>query len=126
MSRLFVGITHRGPSTLRNVSLSETGEPEVLLREGEASTLTLDYTEWLESGETISSAPIVAEQVTASIGTISTGATNLVVLLSNPTSYDDGKATITVTTTNGAVRKEVIRVRRPSLYGDEQYYRDYA
>lgn len=98
----------------------------MLLREGEASTLTLDYTEWLESGETISSAPVVAEQITASIGAVLTGDTTVTVSLSNPTSYDDGKATITVTTTNGAVRKEVIRVRRPSLYGDEQYYRDYA
>lgn len=139
MSRHYIGITSKGPMTLRNVRLAPTGEPEVLLPKDNIIRLTVNYADWLESGEVLTSASVAAENVTAVIlsspsdegGSASMSfdpddvQTSLILVISEATASDYGKIALTIGT-GRETRKEIIRVRRPSLYTDEQFYRDYA
>ncbi|TXH52116.1 MAG: hypothetical protein E6Q97_16820 [Desulfurellales bacterium] len=121
--RHWIGYDHRGPATLRNIRQDITGEPVLLLDEGEVRTVVMDLTSYL-AGETISSATAAAEGCTASIAT----ASPLITLtISNATAYDiEGKVTLTITLSGGEVRKDTIRVRRIDRYAAENPVSDYT
>lgn len=122
MSRHHISITPRGITTLRNVRTDETGEPMILLDKTEVKKVTIDLADFLETGETISSATIEATGCTASITTASPYIT---MTLSNPTI--EGHVTLTITTSTSEVIRPVIRVREPERTGDERLLiSDYA
>lgn len=123
MARHYIGVTRRGITTLDNVRKDPTGEPLILMDEGEVKTLVVDFAEYLESGETVSSATADDESVTASIVTSSPTVT---LTLSAATSYYDGKVTLLVTMSSGNKFRTVIRVRRTDRYTDEALESDYA
>jgi pyocin large subunit-like protein len=122
--RHYVGFTSRGPTVFHNVLRAPTGEILVLLDEDEIKKLELDFRAWLNSGETVSTPTVTAENVTVSTAT----ASPLVTLtLSAATSYDlDGAITIVVPFSSGEQWRGIIRVRRTERYMDEDSPRDYA
>lgn len=124
MKRAYIGFTSKGPTILRNIRRAPTGEPLLLLDESAVAKVELDFTDFLESGETISSASITYENVT---GSTSTSSPRVTLTLSAATAYDNtGKATYVVTTSNSEVFRGILRVRRTSRYTDEQAFRDYT
>lgn len=123
MPRHYIGVTSRGPTTLRNVLLDRTGQPLLLVNEVETTKLVIDYSDWLDASETISSATVTADNASVSISTSSPQITLTISAVTSPT-Y--GKATIIVTTSTSQVRRETIWIRRASRFTDEQQYRDYA
>lgn len=110
---------------LRNVRRASTGEPLVLLDENAVTQLELDFTDFLETGETISSASVTYTGVT---GSTSTSSPRVTLTLSAATAYTDdaGKATYVVTFSSGEIFRGILRVRRTSRYADEQVFRDYT
>lgn len=123
MSRYQIIYTDSGAAVMRNVRKASTGEPMLLLDEGEAATITLDFTALLETGETISSATKIEQQsVTATV----TNATPLVtVALSAATSYVMGHVEIRITLSSGEIIRQVIHCRRTNRAGEE-HASDYA
>jgi hypothetical protein len=105
MTRHYVGYTARGATTLKNMR-SESGFPLLLMEVGEVRKVTLSFASLLESGETISSAAVAGDGVTASS---SLSNPNVTLTLSGPSAW--GEATITVTLSNGEVIVDTIRVR---------------
>ena len=121
--RNWIGYDSRGPATLRNVRRDITGEPLVLMDEGETVKLVLDLTQWL-NGETIASVAATASGVTC---TASTSGAEVTLTLSAPTAYDtSGKVDVTFTLSGGEVHKDTIRVRRINRFGDERPVADYT
>lgn len=124
MARHQVKFTPRGPTVLRNVRRAPTGEMMVLLDEDAISKLELDFTDWLESGETVSTPTVDTENVTVST---STSSPRITLTLSAATSYNlDGKVTISVPFSSGEAWRGIIRVRRTERYMDEDSPRDYT
>lgn len=123
MARHYIGINTTGPRVLRNVHRDITGEPLVYLDQDAVTTLRLNLSDWLETGETVSSASVTAEGVTASV---STSSPNVDVTLSAANSGGAGKITVTVTSSTAQVWRGIVWVRRTSRYGDEQSFRDYS
>lgn len=121
--RHYIGISPSGPTVLRNLRKDETGEPLLLLDESEATTLRVNLADWLESGETVSSATATGSNCTVSASTTSP---NVDITVSAATSTSYGKITIIITSSAGAVVRQIIKVRRPNRYTDEQTYRDYT
>jgi len=124
VSRYYIGYTSRGPTVLRNIRKDDTGEPLILVDEDEVKTITLDLTNLLETGETISSATVDETQNVTATRTLSSP--TITVNLSSVTSYTDGYAVILITLSSGEVIRQLLRVRRPARYGTEQYVRDYT
>lgn len=108
MARHAVYYTSRGATTTRNVR-TQDGYPLLLMEEGETRKLALDFTDLLESGQSISTATVSAEGVTASISLSSPVAT---LTLSAPSGW--GTAIVTITLSNGEVIVETIYVRQTS------------
>lgn len=109
---------------LRNVRRASTGEPLVLLDENAVTQLELDFTDYLEDEETVSSASVTANGVTAST---STSTPRVTITLSAATTYNiDGKLTIVVTMSSGDKWRGIVRVRRTNRYNDDQLLADYA
>lgn len=106
MARHYIGYTARGATTFKNVRV-EDGYPTMLMETGETRKITLNFSSLLETGETISSATVAAEGVSASIATSSP---NITLTLSSPSAW--GTATITATLSNGEVISDTIRVRQ--------------
>jgi pyocin large subunit-like protein len=124
MTRHYVGFTSRGPTTFRNVRKAPTGEILVHLDEDEVKILKLNFADWLETGETISSVSATAYNCTCST---STSSPNISLTLSAATAYDiTGKVTLVVTASTGEKWRGNIRVRRTARYGDEESTSDYA
>lgn len=121
--RHYIGFNSGGPTTLRNVRLDATGEPLLLVDQDAITKLQLDWRDWLETGETISSVTITAEGCTATVATSTPTAT---LTISAVTSYTDGKVTVIATSSTGEKWRGIIRVRRTNRYTDEQRFRDYA
>lgn len=121
--RHYIGLTSAGPTTLRNVRRDETGEPLILIDQDAVSKLRLDFTDWLESGETLSTLTATAEGCTVSTSTSSPTST---LTISAVTSYTDGRITVLATSSTGEKWRGIIRVRRTSRYRDEQQFRDYV
>lgn len=112
--RHYLGVSPQGIATLRNIRLDVTGEPLLLLDENAIAKLRVNFSDYLESGETISSATATANGCTVST---STSSPNVTLTISEST-YD-GKITLTVTTSTSEVFTQVIRVRRTQRVGDE-------
>jgi pyocin large subunit-like protein len=110
MARRYIGLTKRGIATLRNVRKAETGEPLVTLDENEVDDLVIDFTGYLESGETVSSATATPNGVTE---TISTTSPKVTLTLSEANQYNlSGRIEVVVTMSSGTVWRQYIRVRR--------------
>ncbi len=98
---------------------TESEEPLVLLDEGEQEVLELDFTDFLAAGETVSSATVAAENVTA----VATATSPKVTLtLSGAQAF--GTATVTVTLSSGAKLVEAIEVRNRVRYADPVFRDD--
>lgn len=119
----YLAVTSSGPTVFRNVHKDTTGEPLVYLDQEAVTKLRLNFAQWLDTGETISSATVTAESVTAST---TTSSPNVDVTLSAAQSYSDGKIIVVVTSSTSQKWRGIIRVRRTNRYGDEQNFRDYS
>ena len=122
MSRYYVGFTQRGPTSLRNVRKAPTGELMMLVEEEEVKVLTLDFTGFLETGETVSSATLSSERVTASA---EFSGTSVTLTISESEAYDLlGNITVLVNFSTGRTKRVVIRVRRKNVtaYEYDQAY----
>ena len=116
MSRHYLGISARGPTVFRNVRKDDTGEPLLLIDEDAVVKLTIDYSDWLETDETLSSVSATARSCTISVSTTSP---RTVITISDVTSNHDGDITIIATASTGEKYREIIRVRRTNRYTDE-------
>lgn len=124
MTRHIVAFSPKGPAALRNVRTAPTGEPLVHLDENEVKALKLDLSDYLDSGETISSVSTTTYNVTAST---STSSPNITLTLSDATAYDlEGRVVIVATMSSGEKWRGIIRVRRTNRYRDEQERADYV
>ena len=116
MARRKIGYSPRGPAVYRNVRRSFDGQIQVLLDEDEIDDLELDFTGFLEAGETISSVTVTPEGV-AVTSTLSTP--KITLNLSEATQVDStGKVVAIITLSSGEIWRETIRVRRPTFYMD--------
>ena len=116
MSRHYLGISARGPTVFRNVRKDDTGEPLLLIDEDEVVKLTIDYSDWLETDETLSSVSATARSCTISVATTSP---RTVITISAVTSNHDGDITVIATSSTGEKARDIIRVRRTNRYTDE-------
>ena len=116
MSRHYLGISARGPTVFRNVRKDDTGEPLLLIDEDEVVKLTIDYSDWLETDETLSSVSATARSCTISVATASP---RTVITISAVTSNHDGDITVIATSSTGEKARDIIRVRRTNRYTDE-------
>lgn len=107
MTRHVLGYTARGATWYRNIRMDEYRNPLLLMEEGETRKLKLDFTDLLETGETISSATASAVGVTTSISTSSPSVT---LTFSAPGTW--GEVTVTITLSSGELIVETIRVRQ--------------
>jgi hypothetical protein len=123
MARHQINFTPRGATTFYNVRKDLTGEPLLLLDESEVKTLTLDFTDYLDTAETISSVSTTAKSVTVSTATSSPIVT---LTLSAAQSHYDGSVTAVVTFSSGNKWRGIIRVRRTDRFTDEALVDDYA
>lgn len=121
--RYYLGVSPAGPTVFSHIHKDDTGEPLLLVDEGAAKKLRLNFSDWLESGETISSATVTTENCTVSL---STSSPNVDLTISAVTSYAYGRAIVLVTSSTGEIWRQVIRIRRTNRYTEEQKYRDYA
>lgn len=111
-----------GETVFHNVRKDETGEPLILIDQDAKKTLRINFADWLE-GETITAATTSAQNCTVST---STSTPNIDLTISAVTSYDDGRITLTATSSGGDIWRSIIRVRRTNRYTDEQTFRDYT
>lgn len=121
--RRYLGISPTGETVFHNVRRDETGEPLLLVDESAITKLRVNFSDWLESGETITAATATAKSCTVSAATASP---NVDLTISAVTSYDQGSITLVATCSNGEVWRSIIRVRRTNRYTDETTYRDYT
>lgn len=119
--RHYLGISPAGPAVFNNVRREDTGEPLLLLDRTAVAKLRVNFSDWLDSGETISSVATTAQNCTVSA---STSSPNVDLTISDVTF--DGMITMTVTGSTGLAYTGTIRTRRTNRYGDERSYRDYA
>jgi hypothetical protein len=113
----------RGATTFLNVRKDRTGEPLLHLDQDEVKTLVLDFTDYLDPGETVSSATATAESVTC---TPTTSSPTVSLALSAAASPDLGQVTVIVTFSSGNKWRGIIRVRRTDRFTDEALVSDYA
>lgn len=123
MTRKYIGWTTRGPAVYRNIRKDRTGDPIVLVDQGEATTVVLDLTAYLDTGETISTVTHVDSSCTCT-PTLSSPTISLA--FSAVTSYIDGYTALTITLSSGEIITQKIKVRRPNRFGDEANVRDYT
>lgn len=121
--RHYIGVSSQGPRVLRNVVKDITGEPLLLVDEDAAVRCQVNFSDWLESGETISAATATAEGCTLST---STSSPNVTLTVSAVTNTSGGKITLKVTASTGEIWRGIINVRRPNRYGSEQRFMDYV
>lgn len=116
MSRHYLGISARGSTVFRNVRKDETGEPLLLIDENAVVKLTIDFSDWLESAETLSTLTAVGRSCTVAV---SGSGSSRVLTISAVTSSHDGDITVIATASTGEIYREIIRVRRTNRYTDE-------
>lgn len=123
MTRHYLGISSRGPNVFRNVRRDSTGEPLLLIDQDEIARLTIDFSDWLETAETISSVSATARNATISS---SLSGDQAVITISDVTSYHDGDITVIATASTGEKWRGIIRVRRTNRENDEaRFFGDY-
>jgi hypothetical protein len=123
MPRHSIHYTPRGATTFYNVHRDLTGEPLLFLDESEVKSLRLDFADYIDTGETISSVASTAKSVTVSVVTSSPTVT---LTLSAAQSHSDGSVTLVVTFSTGAKWRGIIRVRRTDRFTDEALADDYV
>lgn len=124
MTRHIISFSPKGPATLRNVRRAPTGEHLIHMDEDEIKVVKVDLTDYLDSGETISSVATTGYNVTCSA---STSSPRITLTLSAATAYDlEGRVVIVATMSSGEKWRGTIRVRRTSRYRDEAERADYA
>ena len=116
MTRRYLGISSRGPNVFRNIRKDDTGEPLLLVDQDAVVKLTIDFADWLETDETLSSVSATARSATISV---STSSPKTVITISDVTSYHDGDITVIATSSTGEKWRGIIRVRRTNRYTDE-------
>lgn len=119
--RHYLGVSPSGPTVFSNVRKDETGEPLLLIDPTAVAKLRVNFADWLESGETISTVATTAENCTVSTSTTSP---NVDLTISN-VSFD-GQILLTVTSSASLAYTGIIRTRRTNRYADERTYRDYS
>lgn len=120
--RHYLGISSKGPAVFRNVYKDDTGEPLLYLDKDAVTKLQINFAQWLEGTETISSASVTAQSVTCSMSTTSP---NVTLTFSGSTTY--GYVTLIVTSSTSEVYRGIIRVRQTVRYGDQtSVMSDYA
>ncbi len=120
--RHYIGISSAGPTVLRNVRRDITGEPLLLVDQDAAVKLRVNFADWLEASETISSITATAEGCTLSSAL---SAPDVTLTISAVTNAYTGKITLVATSSTGEIWRGIINVRRPNRYGDEQRFSDY-
>ena len=124
MSRHELHFTSKGLSTFKNVRRAPTSEPLVHLDVDEIKVVKLNFADYLDTGETVSSATATAYNCTAGI---STSSPTVTLTISAATSYDlDGRIVVVVTMSSGEKHRQVVRVRRTNRYRDEEVGGDYS
>ena len=121
--RRYLGISPMGETVFHNVRRDETGEPLILVDKDAIIKLRVNFADWLESGENISSVTTTGENCTISTSTTSP---NVDITISNVTSHEYGQIALVATSSTGEVWRSIINVRRTNRYTDEQTYRDYT
>lgn len=119
MTRHYLGVSSKGPNVFRNVRRATTGEPLLLLDQDEVARLVIDWSDWLETEETISSISATGRNCTVSTSTSGPQAT---ITISDVTSYHDGDITVIATASTGEKWRGIIRVRRTNREGDDALY----
>lgn len=114
--RHYLGISASGSTVYRNIRTDETGEPLLLIDEGVTQRLLVDFSDWLETGETIASVTATGNGCTV---TASTSSPQTTLTISNVNNHHDGDITLIATSSTGEVFRQVIRVRRTNRYKDE-------
>lgn len=123
MTRHYLGVSAKGPNVFRNVRRDITGEPLLLLDQDEVARLTIDWSDWLETEETISSVSATARNASISVSTTSP---RTVITISAVTSFYDGDITVIATASTGEKWRGIIRVRRTNRENDEAlFFSDY-
>lgn len=117
MARAQVLFSSRGPSVFRNVRKTEWSTPLVMLAENGTETLSLDLTNYLESGETVSSATASATNVTC---TASVSSPTVTLAISDVQGRGDIDLTITLSSGHvwaGTLQTEELTASsRPARY----------
>jgi hypothetical protein len=118
VSRHYLGISARGPTVFRNIRTDDTGEPLLLIDEGAVVILTVDFADWLETGETIEDVTATARSCAITVD-FDTEEPSFTIAISAVTSNHDGDITLMVEASSSAVYRGIIRVRRTNRYTDE-------
>jgi hypothetical protein len=118
--RHYIGVSPQEPATLRHIRRDVTGEPLLLLDKDAIAKILINFSDYLESGETISSATATATGCTAAIAT---STPNVTLTVSEAT--QEGSIIVLATTSTSQVWAQTIRVRRTQRIGDE-YLSDYG
>lgn len=117
MARAQVLFSTRGPSVFRNVRKTEWNTPLIMLHENATETLVLDLAEYLDTGETVSTATVTAEGITCT-ATVSSPTVSL--SLSAPQGTGDIDLTITLSSGHkwaGTLQtEEIASGSRPASY----------
>lgn len=96
----------------------------LLIDENAVVKLTIDFSDWLETGETLSTVTATARSCTVAVATTSP---RTVLTISAVTSHHDGDIKIIATASTGEIYREIIRVRRTNRYTDEAFvFGDYV
>jgi hypothetical protein len=122
MARHYIGMTARGATSLFGMKRTPEGYPLLLLEENEVSNVELDFTDWLDDSETVSSATVGTEG-TLTAGTPTVSSPKVTVQMSGALSW--GRATITVTMSTGVKFVEKIEVRERQRYLEGNAPKDY-
>lgn len=112
--RHYIGISSKGVAVRRNVRRDPTGQPLLLVDEGEIVRLVVNFSAYLEAGETVSSATATGTGVTV---TPTTSSPNVTLAISSVGT--DGEIALLVTMSTGDVYALTIYVRTPVRVGDE-------
>lgn len=121
--RYYLGLAPSGEFAIqRGVRIDDTGEPLVLVDQFEVARVRINLSDWLETGETVSSATATNNNCAVSL---STSSPNVDMTISNVASFAYGTSLVTITSSSGDIIAKTIRIRRRNRYTDEQTYRDY-
>jgi hypothetical protein len=118
MARHQVLFTSRGPSVFRNVRRTEQGLPFVVLDNAGTASVVLDLTDYLDSGETVSSATVSATGVTCAA---SVSSPNVTLAISEP--QGQGDIEVTITLSSGAKWAGTLMTREQDYPTRPQRYR---
>lgn len=113
MARSYLGYTPDGAKVFRNIRRTASGRPLLLLEENAKDQLQLDLTDYLESGETISSVTVTSSGPTVSS---SNTTTKITLTISSPPTWGDIEVVATLSSANKL--HETILCRQPARYGE--------